>query len=98
MSAHVVTVFGATGKQGSSVIKAFLADRTFIPRAVSRNPNSEKALELKQLDVEVVQGDLWDVASLKNAMKGAEGVFGVTDPYDPENLAQGETSEMLMGM
>lgn len=63
---------------GSSVVKALLADGTFTPRAVTRNPNSEKASKLKQLGAEVVQGDLWDVASLKNAMDGAEGVFGVT--------------------
>lgn len=63
---------------GSSVVKALLADGTFTPRAVTRNPSSEKALKLKQLGVEVVQGDLWDVPSLKNAMSGAEGVFGVT--------------------
>ncbi|KAF8545773.1 NAD(P)-binding protein [Imleria badia] len=30
-------------------------------------------------------------------MKGAEGVFGVTNPFDPKNLAQGQTSETLMG-
>ncbi|KAF8549040.1 NAD(P)-binding protein [Imleria badia] len=97
MSARIVTVFGATGKQGSSVVKALLADGTFTPRAVTRNPTSEKALTLKQLGAEVVQGDLWDVPSLKNAMNGAEGVFGVTDYYDPKNFAQGQTSEMLLG-
>ncbi|KAF8552074.1 NAD(P)-binding protein [Imleria badia] len=97
MSARNVTVFGATGKQGSSVVRALLDDGTFTPRAVTRNANSEKAQKLKQLGAEVVEGDLWDVASLKNAMKGSEGVFGVTDYYDPKNLAQGETSETLMG-
>ena len=54
-----------------------LADGTFTPRAVTRNPTSEKALRLKELGAEVVQGDLWDVTSLKNAMNGVEGVFGV---------------------
>ena len=44
---------------------------------MTRNPNSEKALRIKQLGAEVVQGDLWDVISLKNAMDGAEAVFGV---------------------
>ncbi|KAN0084223.1 hypothetical protein V8E55_007727 [Tylopilus felleus] len=97
MSSRIVTVFGATGAQGSSVVKALLADGTFTPRAVTRNPSSEKALKLKELGVEVVQGDLWDVPSLKNAMSGAEGVFGVTDYYDPKNFAQGQTSEMLLG-
>lgn len=63
---------------GSSVVRSLLADGTFTPRAVTRNPNSEKALEIKQLGAEVVQGDLWDVSSLKDAMNGAEAVFGVT--------------------
>lgn len=82
---------------------------------MTRNPNSEKASRLKELGVEVVQGDLWDVPSLKNAMNGAEGVFGVTfvsftrnhesncpsaqvtDYYDTKNIAQGPTSEMILG-
>ncbi|KAG8216856.1 hypothetical protein J3R82DRAFT_7119 [Butyriboletus roseoflavus] len=97
MSARIVTVFGATGTQGSSVVRTLLADGTFTPRAVTRNTNSEKALRLKALGAEVVQGDLWDVPSLTNAMNGAEGVFGVTDYYDPKNSAQGPTSEVLLG-
>ncbi|KAG9313438.1 hypothetical protein JVU11DRAFT_5760 [Chiua virens] len=97
MSARIVTVFGATGKQGSSVLRALLEDGTFTPRAVTRNPNSEKALKIKQLGAEVVQGDLWNVESLKNAMKGAEGVFGVTDYFDPKISAQDPTSEVVLG-
>ncbi|KIJ07527.1 hypothetical protein PAXINDRAFT_177678 [Paxillus involutus ATCC 200175] len=94
MQAHrVAAVFGATGVQGSSILKALLADGTFTPRAVTRNPNSEKALKLKELGAEVVQADLRDVPSLKNAMNGVEVVFGVTDYYS----AQGHTSEILMG-
>jgi hypothetical protein len=62
---------------GSSILKALLADGTFTPRAVTRNPNSEKALKLKELGAEVVQADLRDVPSLKNAMNGVEVVFGV---------------------
>ncbi|KAI9569974.1 hypothetical protein HD554DRAFT_2089140 [Boletus coccyginus] len=97
MPTRIVTVFGATGNQGSSVVQALLADGTFTPRAVTRNPDSGRALRLKQLGVEVVQGDLWDVPSLKNAMDGAEGVFGVTNYYDPKNFAQGQFSETLLG-
>ncbi|KAF9237366.1 hypothetical protein BU15DRAFT_88804 [Melanogaster broomeanus] len=97
MSARVVAVFGATGTQGSSVVKTLLADGRFVPRAVTRNPTSEKALKLKELGAEVVQADLWDVPSLKNAMNGVEAVFGVTDYYDPKNSAQGHTSEMILG-
>ncbi|KAF9225841.1 NAD(P)-binding protein [Gyrodon lividus] len=97
MPGRVVAVFGATGTQGSSVVKTLLADGTFTPRAVTRNPNSDKALKLQELGAEVVQADLWDVPSLKIAMNGVEAVFGVTDYYDPKNSAQGHTSEMLLG-
>ncbi|KAG6377443.1 hypothetical protein JVT61DRAFT_15248 [Boletus reticuloceps] len=97
MSTRIVTVFGATGAQGSSVVKALLADGTFTPRAVTRDVNSEKALKLKELGVEVVQGDVWDVTSLKNAMNGAEAVFGVTAFWDQTNFREGPTSEVVMG-
>ncbi|KIJ61553.1 hypothetical protein HYDPIDRAFT_115710 [Hydnomerulius pinastri MD-312] len=97
MSTRVVAVFGATGTQGSSVVKALLNDGTFVPRVVTRNPNSEKALKLKELGAEVAQADLWDVPSLKSAMNGVEAVYGVTDYYDPKNSAEGHTSEMLLG-
>ncbi|KIL00309.1 hypothetical protein PAXRUDRAFT_768622 [Paxillus rubicundulus Ve08.2h10] len=93
MQTRVAVVFGATGAQGSSVLKALLADGTFAPRAVTRNPNSEKALKLKELGAEVVQADLQDVPSLKNAMNGVEVVFGVTDYYS----TQGHTDETQLG-
>ncbi|KAG2136671.1 hypothetical protein DEU56DRAFT_358182 [Suillus clintonianus] len=97
MSPRIVAVFGATGTQGSSVVQALLADGTFIPRAITRNSNSEKALKLKALGAEVAQADLWDIDSLKQALSGVEAVFGVTDYYDPKNFAQGHNSEMLLG-
>jgi hypothetical protein len=60
------------------VLNAILADGTFIPRAVTRNTSSENALKLKARGAEVVQADLWDVESLKKAITGSEGVFGVS--------------------
>ncbi|KAG1729146.1 hypothetical protein EDB19DRAFT_130786 [Suillus lakei] len=97
MSPRVVAVFGATGTQGSSVVQALLTDGTFLPRAITRNCNSEKALKLKTLGAEVAQADLWDIDSLKQALSGVEAVYGVTDYYDPKNFAQGHNSEMLLG-
>ncbi|KAH7913128.1 hypothetical protein BJ138DRAFT_1003031 [Hygrophoropsis aurantiaca] len=97
MSLRIVAVFGATGTQGSSVVKALLADGTFIPRAITRNPESDKAQKLKALGAQVAQADLWDVDSLKTAMSGCEAVYGVTDYYDPKNFGQGNTSEMMLG-
>lgn len=96
-SPRIVAVFGATGTQGLSVVQALLADGTFVPRAITRNSSSEKALKLKTLGAEVAQADLWDIDSLKQALSDVEAVYGVTDYYDPKNFAQGHNSEMLLG-
>ena len=63
---------------GSSVVNAILADGTFVPRAVTRDVSSESALKLKARGAEVVQADFSDVESLKKAIAGSEGVFGVS--------------------
>ncbi|KAI4522542.1 NAD(P)-binding protein [Schizophyllum commune Tattone D] len=52
---RIATVFGATGKQGSSVVRALLADGTFKPRAVTRDVNSPAARMLAEQGCEVVQ-------------------------------------------
>ncbi|KAF7314897.1 NmrA domain-containing protein [Mycena indigotica] len=83
MSARIVSVFGATGQQGSAVVKALLKDGTFSPRAIARNPNSEAAKALTSQGVEVVQGDAQDKASLVQALKGSEAVFAMTAPIIP---------------
>ncbi|KAG1902120.1 NAD(P)-binding protein, partial [Suillus fuscotomentosus] len=63
---------------GLSVVQTLLADGTFIPRAITRNCSSEKALKLKNLGAEVAQADLWDIGSLKQALSGVETVYGVS--------------------
>jgi putative NADH-flavin reductase len=64
---------------GSAVVDALLADKTFSPRAVTRNASSEAARQLAARGVEVVTGDLWDKESIKQALTGCEGVFGVSE-------------------
>jgi uncharacterized protein YbjT (DUF2867 family) len=59
-------------------VNALLADGTFTPRAVTRDPSSESAQKLKDRGCEVVKADLRDVESLKTAIAGSEGVFGVS--------------------
>ncbi|KAJ7133489.1 hypothetical protein C8R44DRAFT_829313 [Mycena epipterygia] len=85
-SPRIVSVFGATGLQGSAVINALLKDATFIPRAITRDPESEAALKLKERGVEVVKGDSLDKASLVSALRGSEAVFAV----HPSELTQGK--------
>ncbi|KAJ7745584.1 hypothetical protein DFH07DRAFT_776695 [Mycena maculata] len=48
MASRIVTVFGATGTQGASVVNAILKDGAFTPRAITRNPTSEAALKLAE--------------------------------------------------
>ena len=96
----LIAVIGATGAQGGGLVRAILNDKSgdFAVRAITRNPNSEKARELASLGAEVVAADLDQVESLTRAFAGAYGVFCVTnywEHFSPEkeiaqarNLAQ----------
>jgi len=76
----IIAVVGATGAQGSGLVRAILADPSggFSARAITRDPNSEKARELARLGAEVVAGDVDDEGSLKKAFAGAYGAYCVT--------------------
>lgn len=67
----IIAVIGATGAQGGGLVNAILNDPEggFIPRAITRNVNSDKAMSLSKKGVEVVQADLDDVESLKKVLK-----------------------------
>ncbi|KAE8157040.1 hypothetical protein BDV40DRAFT_309060 [Aspergillus tamarii] len=78
-STKLLVVLGATGNQGGSVIKSFLADPTWRIRGLTRNTSSAKAQSIQAQGVEIVQADLDDVASLEAAFQGATAIFSVTD-------------------
>ncbi|MBI5784551.1 MAG: NmrA/HSCARG family protein [Rhodocyclales bacterium] len=80
----IITVVGATGAQGGGLVRAMLADpgSPFVPRALTRKPDSEKARALAKLGAEVVAGDSDDPASLERAFAGAHGVFCVTNFWE----------------
>ncbi|CBF87461.1 hypothetical protein AN9354.2 [Aspergillus nidulans FGSC A4] len=82
----VITVVGATGTQGGSVVTALhdLVDRTYIVRAITRNPSSAAAQTLLDKNIEVIEADLHDLSSLISAFKGSYAVFAVTNFF--ENL------------
>ncbi|MGB6432379.1 MAG: NmrA/HSCARG family protein [Candidatus Acidiferrales bacterium] len=85
----VIAVVGATGAQGSGLVRAILADPNggFAARALTRDVNSPKAKELAKLGAEVVAADLNNPESVKKAFGGAYGAFCVTffwEHFSPE--------------
>jgi len=84
MSKKVIAIIGATGAQGGGLVRAILndANSNFIPRAITRNPASDKAKELVQKSVEIVAADADDLESLRKAFKGAYGAFCVTNYWE----------------
>ncbi|XP_072273452.1 nmrA-like family domain-containing protein 1 [Pyxicephalus adspersus] len=77
-----ITVFGATGSQGGSVVEALLQDCSFGVRAVTRDVTKPAAQKLEESGAEVVAADLDDEKSLKTALKGAYGAFVVTNFWE----------------
>ncbi|KAK2063555.1 NmrA-like family protein [Colletotrichum caudatum] len=84
MAKKVIAVVGATGNQGGSVARRFLA-AGYRVRALTRNPSSPSAASLAALgpDLELVQADLENVASLEDAFRGANSIFSVTNYWEP---------------
>jgi uncharacterized protein YbjT (DUF2867 family) len=76
----IIAVAGATGAQGGGLAHAILNDKQseFAVRALTRDVNSDKAKALAALGAEVVQADVDDVESLKQAFAGAYGAYCVT--------------------
>ena len=64
-----LTVVGATGVQGGSVIDSALKAGGYKVRAITRNASSDKAKALAARGVEVVRADLNDYASLVKAFQ-----------------------------
>jgi uncharacterized protein YbjT (DUF2867 family) len=77
----IIAVVGATGAQGGGLVRAILADPAgpFTARALTRDAGSATARELAAQGVDVVEADLDDEGSLRQAFDGAYGAFVVTN-------------------
>ncbi len=75
---RTILVSGATGRQGGALLKHLLKSQWRV-RALTRNAGGRAAAELATNGVEVVQGDMDNLESLKRAMKGVYGVYSVQD-------------------
>jgi uncharacterized protein YbjT (DUF2867 family) len=80
MSERVIVISGATGQQGGATARA-LAGKGFKIRALTRDPNSEKAKAIAATGAELVQADLDDEASLRDALKDAWGAYAVQNTW-----------------
>ena len=77
----VIAVTMATSRQGSGVVKELSKTNNYRIRAITRNINSPRALEIGNLNnVELVKGDLLDPESLSKAFEGVDVIFGNTTP------------------
>lgn len=83
----VVTVFGATGGQGGGVVSRLLKainndEGDYHIRAITRNPDGPKGIDLKNKGCEVVKCDMDDQASVEEAISGSYAVFLVTNYWE----------------
>ena len=86
-----ILVFGSTGQQGGSVTQALL-NTGWQVRAFVRDLHSERAVALQSAGVELVKGDLGDMLSIHNAMKGTYGIFSV-QPSSGQGAMYGVSDE-----
>lgn len=93
----LLTILGATGNQGGSLANYVVTDpvlsKEYSIRAVTRDPSKPAAKALAAKGIEVVQGDIDDVASIKAAFKGAHTVFAVTTTIYDEKLKEREVRQ-----
>ena len=71
-----IFVTGATGNQGGVVARS-LNNNGFRVKALTRNPSSPAAQNLKKLHAEIVHGDLNDTDTFRDYVKDVDGIFGV---------------------
>jgi uncharacterized protein YbjT (DUF2867 family) len=75
-------VTGATGSQGGAVARELLAAGGYRVRAMTRKPQSENALALRELGAEIIQGDFDDEASLRKDFADTWGVFAMQNTWE----------------
>lgn len=72
----IIFIAGATGKQGGAVARN-LVRNGFSIKALTRNPASANAQKLKEINAEIIKGDLNDPDTYRHHLKGVQGVFCV---------------------
>lgn len=80
-SERTILITGITGQQGGAVAAA-LAGSGLRLRGMTRKPSGDAAQAFAREGVTIVQGDLDDPGSLREALEGAWGVFAVQNTWE----------------
>jgi uncharacterized protein YbjT (DUF2867 family) len=91
MKDKTIFVTGATGHQGSAAARHLL-EAGYRVRGLTRDPDSPRGAMLRELGAELVEGDLDDLISVRNALTGSYGVFAVLTWVE-----EGPAGEMRQG-
>ncbi|KAK55385.1 NmrA/HSCARG family protein [Staphylococcus lugdunensis] len=81
-----ILVIGATGKQGNAVVKQLLHEGWQV-RVYTRNKQNDKLTTIKHKNLEIFEGDLGNLDSLKQAMEDQFGVYSV-QPIILDNVTE----------
>ncbi|WQF90307.1 Putative NmrA-like domain, NAD(P)-binding domain superfamily [Colletotrichum destructivum] len=76
MAKKIITILGITGKQGASVADVFIREGGWHIRGVTRDPSKPSSKVWADKGVELIKGDMDDVALLKKAFAGSNVIFG----------------------
>ncbi|MHB1626790.1 MAG: NmrA family NAD(P)-binding protein, partial [Bacilli bacterium] len=77
-----VLVTGANGHLGYNLTRLLVDDGYQVRVSVRDKNNSEKTRHLQNLGVEIVEADIMNVQTLKEAMREVDGVFQVAAVYN----------------
>jgi uncharacterized protein YbjT (DUF2867 family) len=97
MDKKTIVVCGATGNIGSAVVDSLLKKQLWNIIALSRNPDGARSKALIARGIKVLKADLKDKASLIQAFKGAQYVFGMTQPFSSDYRKSDPKGEIEQG-
>jgi len=91
-----IIVFGATGRTGKQIVQQAL-NAGHLVMAVARNP---AALDITHPDLTIVKGDVLQLHSFENTLKGFDAVFSVIgkDATKPTTLYSQGVSNIMIAM
>ena len=78
---RTILITGVTGHQGGAVARALLSSGYRL-RGLTRKPQGEHATALARQGIDIVTGDLDDEVTVRRALAGAWGVFGVQNTWE----------------